>query len=473
MALGRVDRYELLELIGQGSFGSVYRARHVHTGQLHALKLARGNIERDAAAASLRHPNIVSISDGGTTPSGESFVVMELLAGQTVAQLISQRGPMTIDRAANIARQMLDALSAAHASNIVHRDIKPSNVFVVNGELVKIIDFGISKGRREYSTHPTHPTLPGVAMGTPGYMAPEQLGDARRVDARADISAVGVTLFEMLTARKPIEADSFETWMRRLTNENATPIGALDPRLPPALSAVVDRALARNPNDRWPSAIAMRQALEHAIPSSLAPTVLAPSPLTHPPPAPPSSALPWIAAGLAGLLAVIALAVTGGLFYLGRERVPDTPKPVAAPSPSTKPTATATATPITKPTATPTASPRPTPTTPPPPPAPGPVKAVFGPPRIVGDLRQDGYFELAEHARARLDQCNPDRTPRTVRFDMHVHDNKITLTRDSVNDDPGDPTVASCCGQAMRDAQWPAQRLGADGIYSSASVTWK
>ena len=137
MSLGRVDRYELLQLIGQGSFGGVYRARHIHTGQIHALKLARDTVDPDGtarvlaearAAASLRHPHVVGVIDGGVAATGEAFIVMELLEGSTLAQVIAREGPLPPARATRIARQMLDGLAAAHANGIVHRDVKPSNV---------------------------------------------------------------------------------------------------------------------------------------------------------------------------------------------------------------------------------------------------------------------------------------------------------------------------------------------------------
>ena len=347
-------------------------------------------------------------------------------------------------------------------------------------------------------------TLPGVALGTPGYMAPEQLGDARSVDARADVYAVGATLFEMLTARKPIDADSFETWMRRLRSENATPVSVYAPHLPAALCTVVDRALARDPDARWASAHAMKQALEHAVPGSFGPTVVdsprvlvqvssnIPPPITHPPPqpSPSSSALPWIAALLAGLLAVIALGVTGALLYLGREQ--DSPaKPVIATQPpptvtvsSASPIVTTTSTakssktspaPSPSPSPTPTQSANPTPTqsnTPPPAP-PGPLRASFSPGNMVGEIRQDGFFALAERARGTIDACNPEKKRITVRFDMHVHDNKIGLVRDAVNDPPGDVKMAKCCANAIKEAQYAGQKIGESGIYSSAEVTWK
>ena len=279
MSLGRVDRYDLLALIGEGSFGGVYRARHIHTGHVHALKLAREAVDPEGAArvlaearaaASLRHPHVVGVIDGGVAATGESFIVMELLEGMTLAQLIKKEGPLPIARAIRIARQMLDGLAAAHANGIVHRDVKPSNVFittasdVTGGDMVKVIDFGISKMRMTAGAA-GNLTLPGVAMGTPGYMAPEQLGDARSVDPRADVYAVGATLFEMLAMRTPIEADSFEIWMRRLRTEPAPLLGSLAPHVPATLCAVVDRALARDPDARWPSASAMREALDVAF----------------------------------------------------------------------------------------------------------------------------------------------------------------------------------------------------------------
>jgi serine/threonine-protein kinase len=265
----RVDRYDLLAPLGSGSFGVVHRARHVHTGQIVALKIARGSADPDAAArilsegraaASLRHPNVVGVLDGGVTPSGDAFVVMELLDGETLAQHLARSGPFDAAHAVAIIAQVLDGLAAAHAKGIVHRDLKPSNVFLCK-EGAKVIDFGISKLRRADVTGGGALTLPGVALGTPGYMAPEQLGDARSVDARADVYSVGATLFEMLSRKKPIDPSSFEQWMNKLTTEPAPPLASVAPQVSLALASVVDRALARDRDARWPSARAMRDAL--------------------------------------------------------------------------------------------------------------------------------------------------------------------------------------------------------------------
>src|SRR5262249_20259269 len=154
-------------------------------------------------------------------------------------------GPFDAAHAVAIIAQVLDGLAAAHAKGIVHRDLKPSNVFLCK-EGAKVIDFGISKLRRADVTGGGALTLPGVALGTPGYMAPEQLGEARSVDARGDVYSVGATLFEMLSKKKPIDPSSFEQWMNKLATEPAPPLASVAPQVSLALASVVDRALARD-----------------------------------------------------------------------------------------------------------------------------------------------------------------------------------------------------------------------------------
>ena len=603
MSLGLVDRYELLQLIGQGSFGGVYRARHIHTGQVHALKLARDTVDPDGtarvlaearAAASLRHPNVVGVIDGGVAATGEAFIVMELLEGSTLAQVIAREGPLPPARATRIARQMLDGLAAAHANGIVHRDVKPSNVFVTmasdvtGGDMVKVIDFGISKVRQEAGSEGGL-TLPGIAMGTPGYMAPEQLGDARSVDGRADVYAVGATLFEMLTKRPPIESDSFETWMRKLMSERAPLLGTVAPHVPPALAAVVDRALARDPDGRWASAGAMRDALDaaFAIPhEGFSPTALDtpravagatfatgatfpstsswPAQASEPPPASPwmpmgvghptapiqghaapqglgapmlhghypaqghpmqgygavqghpsqhaprssggSPVVLWLVGGLVVLIGAVAVIGAGVVFYVTRAASPTPaaaapaatvtasppadPPPAAASPPAravaggTSPGAAATArqggaTPAPAPVPVPGP---PAPGGPAPTPAPGapglvaPGKAGsvrISPPRIVGELRQDAFMTLAARARPAIEQCNPDRRVLVVKVDVMIGDKKITIAQPSVNTSPGDPLIARCVAQSLKDAQSAAFAPGASGIYQEAQFTWQ
>ena len=577
MSLGRVDRYELLQLIGQGSFGGVYRARHVHTGQIHALKLARDTVDPDGtarvlaearAAASLRHPNVVGIIDGGVAASGEAFIVMELLEGSTLSQVIAREGPLPPARASRIARQMLDGLAAAHGNGIVHRDVKPSNVFitmasdVTGGDMVKVIDFWISK--IALAGEQVGMTLPGVAMGTPGYMAPEQLGDARSVDGRADVYAVGATLFEMLTKRLPIEFDTFEAWMRRLMSERAPPLGSVAPHVPPALAAVVDRALARDPDARWPSAAAMRDALDAALavahegfaetafdtpravvhatfpstsswPSNANASAPPPSPLAisapmampgpqgYPQPQPQpyamqqpyamppyamqqptvqsassgsSSVALWVVGGLVLVIAVVGVAGAGLFLFMGRSAAAPvaaapaapaetaaTAAPAAAPPPPAalpagRPIAGG-ASPVPKPGVVPVPGPAPSPASPPSPAAPAAVpggkvgNVRISPPRIVGELRQDAFMSLAGRARGAIEQCNPDRKAVVVKVDVMIGNKKITIAQPAVNTNPGDPLIARCVAQSLKDAQSASFTPGDSGIYQEAQFTWQ
>lgn len=318
--MSRVDRYDLLGLLGQGSFGSVHRARHIHTGQEVAIKLAASAVDPEAAArilaegraaARLRHANVVTVLDSGIAEGGETFVVMELLEGETLAHAVQRSGGrLSLERTMFLASQLLDALSAAHALDVVHRDVKPSNIFVLPGDHLKVIDFGISKLRLD-STGALVLTMPGIAMGTPGFMAPEQVGDARSVDARADIYSAGATIFFCLTGQKPIDAEDFDAWMRKMRDENPPPLRSLAPTVPAAVADVVDRSLARDPDARFPSARDMRAALRAAYDRSLtpfAPTELAPPRPTAPPP--PSNHA-WIFALASLVVALIAIILLG------------------------------------------------------------------------------------------------------------------------------------------------------------------
>ena len=487
--MGRVDRYELLDLVGQGSFGGVYRARHIHTGQVVALKLARVAVDPDAAArilaegraaASLRHPNVVGIQDSGISEKGEAFVVMELLEGKNLAAVLATEGPLAPSRAASIALQMLDGLAAAHAAGVVHRDVKPSNVFIGAADAVKVIDFGISKLRESgHGTGHVVLTIPGVAMGTPGYMAPEQLGDASSVDARADVYSVGATLYEMLSKKRPIDADGFEEWMRRLATDTALPLAAIAPTVPPAIAAVVDRAVARDRDARWPSAQSMRDALANALGPPTVARMEAPSRVSAISAAPPAaasapkpSAVPWIFAGIGVALALMSVGGLAVLVVRGTPGIAPSATPSAKTSnakpddvdddddspPSAVPSPTAPA----RPTATAKASA-----------VPGrPVKLSFYPPRTVGEIKADAFFPLAERARPRIELCNPDRRAETVFVDLMVNEHRVSQAFPSANE-AGDKRLAKCVAQALLDASWPGFSPGGSGIYQSAEIIWK
>lgn len=212
------NRYEIESVLGEGGMGVVYAARHRALGKRFALKALRKDLATEPeiaarftqearTAASVSHPGLVEITDFGRLPSGQPFFVMELLEGQSLAQLIRRGGPIPAARAVDIIRQIADAMAAAHDRSIVHRDLKPENIHVApdsaDRDCVTIVDFGLAKviGANRL-------TRAGMVFGTPHYMSPEQAqGDA--TDHRADIYALGVVMYEMFTGRVPFEADSY------------------------------------------------------------------------------------------------------------------------------------------------------------------------------------------------------------------------------------------------------------------------
>lgn len=302
----RIDRYDLLGFLGQGGFGAVYRARHVHTKQIVAVKVVRWSAEtellaqsllREAqTAASLGHPNIVRVVDCGVTPEHEVFLVMELVPGKSLSDVLAAEGPLPISRAVDIVLQTASGLEAAHERGIVHRDVKPANLLVSTmldpaggtRDHVTIVDFGVSKFFAIGSMGTKG------ALGTPGYMAPEQFTDPARADGRADVYSMAVVLFEMLSGRRPFEAKTFPELMEKVTTTRAPSLTSLAPHVPRELAGAVDRALARDPDARFPTARAFAQALRGALGwpadsgrSPLRAGPLASAPPPHYPSAPP------------------------------------------------------------------------------------------------------------------------------------------------------------------------------------------
>ena len=217
----------------------------------------RARFRREAvAAAAVAHPNIVATYDTGED-DGVAYIVMELVEGATLRQAIDLHGALPPARAADIAAQVADALAAAHARGLVHRDVKPSNVLVQLDGRVKVTDFGIAKAADQSTDELTRT---GSVMGTARYLAPEQL-EGRPVDERADVYSLGLVLFEMLAGETPFGAETdIATAVARLTSQPPR-LGDLRPNITPGLAHVADRALARDPEERWPNAAAMRDAL--------------------------------------------------------------------------------------------------------------------------------------------------------------------------------------------------------------------
>jgi serine/threonine protein kinase len=265
-------KWRLQELVGVGGMASVYSATH-RNGSRVAIKILHDHLanqdgvrlrflQEGYAANRVGHPGAVSVRDDGETADGAAFLVMELLEGQTLEFKLRVAGPIAPSKALDYADQALDILAAAHERGIVHCDLKPDNIFVTTDGVVKVLDYGIAT-MADGSRRLTQPV--GTLMGTPSFMPPEQAG-ARwdQVDARTDIWALGATLFNALSGRTVHDGDGPNEELARALTCAAPPLAEANPKVPDFVAAVVDRALAFNPNDRWPSARAMQEAVRGA-----------------------------------------------------------------------------------------------------------------------------------------------------------------------------------------------------------------
>ncbi|WP_146156098.1 serine/threonine protein kinase, partial [Enhygromyxa salina] len=270
------ERYKVLDRIGEGGMGAVYVGQHVTLGKRVALKVLKQELcydqtiverfLREAKATSrIEHENVVDILDFGHTPGGSAFFVMEFLRGQELTQLIEQVGRVPWYRAKRILIQLCHGLGAAHDEGIIHRDMKPGNVFLIKrggrSDFVKILDFGIAKVEDEAAL-----TRAGMVFGTAAYMAPEQ-ATAGELDGRADMYALACMGFEMLTGRLPFSAKHPIKMLNCHIREPASSMRTLVPEaeVPEAVDAVILRALAKLPDERYANMYAFAEALE-AIP---------------------------------------------------------------------------------------------------------------------------------------------------------------------------------------------------------------
>ncbi|HEY8076121.1 MAG TPA: serine/threonine-protein kinase [Labilithrix sp.] len=271
------SRYRILRLIGVGGMGEVLEAETIALRRLFVVKIVRAGVVSDESierlrreaelVAAVQHPNICAVFDFGTMEDGRPYVVLERLFGEPLSKTIASGTKAALGWVVDIFAQVLSGLHAAHGADIVHRDVKPQNVFLVDrlgcAPLAKILDFGFAKDVATVKRGRTL-TAPGKALGTPGYSAPEQIV-AEVVDRRADIFSVGVMLQEVLTGTNPFKrATAIDTQSAILRDEPAT-ISELRPDLPSALHKVVERALAKNRDDRWQTALQMQQALVKCI----------------------------------------------------------------------------------------------------------------------------------------------------------------------------------------------------------------
>jgi serine/threonine protein kinase len=467
-------RYLLGEVLGRGGWGAVYAAtqqdlkRKVAVKILHRDKSNGGGLDGDGlarfvrearAAAALGHPNIVQVTDFQTNPGEPPFLVMEHLTGQTLGTLLRRERRLPPGRVCSIAHQALAALDVAHRAGIVHRDVKPDNLFLVTmpgvEDFVKLLDFGIAKLLDSTTTATggsaaAKLTEAGTLLGTPAFMAPEQVIDAF-VEAPADIYSLGATMYFALAGRYPLEGSNVSALLYAIAHLTPAPLAQVDPSIDPRLSAIVHRAMAKDPNARWSSAAEMRAAIEPFVtarpsglggsmsgpppppppgmlppPDAIADTIALGSPndptqtyatphhlISNPPPQlrptppptsqPKSNATLFLLLGIIGFLLLLIVVGGGGyLYYLSQQQpaTPTTALPTTAPTPT--PTPTLTTAPTAQPTPPTTKVSPPTPTTPPkvitdagggpspvPPPPPSKVAMTGRNPRITGS----GGFE--------------------------------------------------------------------------------
>lgn len=260
---GAIRDYQLLEKLGAGGMGTVYKARHQRLKRTVALKVLPPDRTRDKRAVArferemeavgqLEHPNIVRALDAGEE-HGTHYLVMELVDGIDLSQLVRRHGPLAVADACELARQAAAGLQSAHEHGLVHRDVKPSNVMLTAAGQVKVLDLGLALLLAE---QPGGEELTGTSqmMGTADYCAPEQVGDSHTVDIRADIYSLGCTLFKLLTGHAPFSGAQFDTAMKKLMAHMMQPVPHvrdLRPDLPAALVEALDRMLAKQPAERY------------------------------------------------------------------------------------------------------------------------------------------------------------------------------------------------------------------------------
>src|SRR5229473_2236980 len=274
----RLGPYEILSAIGAGGMGEVYRARDTRLDRIVAIKVLpahladeperRERFEREARTiASLNHPHICTLYDIGQQ-NGIDYLVMEYLEGETLAQRL-MKGPLPLEQVSQYAIEIADALDKAHHKGITHRDLKPGNIMLTKTG-AKLMDFGLAKLRQDVAPATPFSELPtannaitaeGTILGTLQYMAPEQL-EAKEVDARTDIFAFGVVVYEMATGKKAFEGKSHASVIAKILDSDPPPISSFQPMTPPALDRLVKICMAKDPDERWQNANDLRRELK-------------------------------------------------------------------------------------------------------------------------------------------------------------------------------------------------------------------
>jgi serine/threonine protein kinase len=276
------NKYQILDRIGVGGMGVVYRARHLTFNEVCAIKIVNESIAGDTnflqrfqteavVTRKLRHPNAVRVDDFDYTEDGRPFIVMELVEGKNIGEILQEQGPLRVPRALRVATQVARALGVAHKLGVVHRDIKPGNIILTTDEqgqeTAKVLDFGIAKLREAAGDANPGMTMTGMVVGTPLYMSPEQfMGKkaAGEIDGRTDIYSLGVVLYQMVTAQLPFEGDTPYSLMMQHLQGTVRPPHELAPELhiPESLSQVILKAIDKSRDLRFQTAEELVAALD-------------------------------------------------------------------------------------------------------------------------------------------------------------------------------------------------------------------
>jgi serine/threonine-protein kinase len=330
-------QFRIVEKIGKGGMGAVYKAeqpdmnRYVAIKILHSRYLSRSDLvsrfRREARAMSqLSHPNTARVFLYGQLDDGACYFVMEHLVGQNLSQIVRAKGAMEPKRAIRIMIQVCGALEEAHQAGIIHRDMKPENIFITTQggirDFPKVLDFGLAKvTERQMRPGSMVLTQQGMVFGTPEFMSPEQ-AHGKTLDARSDIYSIGVILYELLTGKLPFDAKQPIEFIQLHVNEPPIPLSERRPDVtyPEGLEEVVMAALAKKPEDRYPSAAAFAAALESVLQADAGeggsitlPTPAPPAPKHEPARpiepvrAPPKPKTPWIMLGVGVVLALVGV----------------------------------------------------------------------------------------------------------------------------------------------------------------------
>jgi len=324
-----IGDYQILAVLGAGGMGSVYQVRNLISDRVEALKVLLADLSGQPDLAerfqreikvqgSLDHPNIAQLRTAFRS-GNQLLMVMEYVDGLTLEKLLHDHGPLPVKMALDVISQVLSALEFAHAHGVIHRDIKPANMILTRAGVVKLMDFGIAKAATDHKL-----TMTGTTMGSIYYMSPEQIQGSPNLDARADLYSVGVTLYQLVTGKRPFDGDSQYAIMAAHLQTTPVPPVQIDPRLPPVLNDMILMSVAKDPNGRFQTAGAFRNAL-----AGLLNTLPSQEPLPAPPPTPiQQTPTPASVPTQASPLPPTAAAVTAAPTPI--PTVPQTPVPPAA-----------------------------------------------------------------------------------------------------------------------------------------------